>query len=41
MTTARLYAHIGERLRSRRQNARLSTEQVARAAGISRALLYR
>lgn len=41
MATTHHYAHIGERLRSRRQNARLSTEQVARAAGISRALLYR
>ncbi|CAN5578758.1 hypothetical protein BH10PSE18_BH10PSE18_22610 [soil metagenome] len=39
--TAGHFAHIGERLRSRRQNAHLSTEQVARAAGISRALLYR
>ena len=35
------FAHIGERLRSRRQSARLSTEAVSRAAGISRALLYR
>jgi transcriptional regulator with XRE-family HTH domain len=39
--TTHHYAHIGERLRTRRQNAHLSTEQVARAAGISRALLYR
>ena len=40
-TATHHYAHIGERLRLRRQNAHLSTEQVARAAGISRALLYR
>ncbi|MDB5885939.1 MAG: Helix-turn-helix protein [Polaromonas sp.] len=41
MNDPRHFAHIGERLRSRRQNAHLSTEEVARAAGISRALLYR
>lgn len=41
MNNPRHFAHIGERLRSRRQNAHLSTEEVARAAGISRALLYR
>ena len=39
--TTHHFAHIGERLRSRRQFAHLSTEEVARAAGISRALLYR
>ncbi|QHI97831.1 helix-turn-helix domain-containing protein [Xylophilus rhododendri] len=35
------FPHIGERLRARRLGAGLSTEAVAQAAGISRALLYR